>query len=80
MEVAYIGLPFRIAGYTPLKGIKVNYPYTWFNQETKEIHYGNMKISNRDIMLKTEEQFNQAIFLVMLGITDKETLQQLLGV
>jgi len=80
MEVAYIGIPFKIDGFTPLKGAYTDYPYTWFNSVTQEINYGNTQVSERDIMLETEEKFYQAVHLVQLGITDKETLQQLLGV
>lgn len=79
MEVAYIGIPFRIDGFTSLKGAYPEYLYTWFNAVTQQINYGNTQVSERDIMLETEEQFFQAVHLVRLGITDKETLQQLLG-
>lgn len=80
MKVAYIGVPFRIDGFTPLKGAYTDYPYTWFNAETQKINYGNTQVSKRDIMLETEEQFFQAVHLVLLGITDTYTLKELLGV
>lgn len=80
MEVAYIGVPFKIDGFTPLKGAYTDYPYTWFNTLTQEINYGNTTVSGQDIMVETEEQFYLAINLVKLGITDIETLQQLLGI
>lgn len=80
MKINYIGVPFRIDGFTPLKGAYTDYPYTWFNVVTQEINYGNTQVSEEDIMLETEEQFYLVINLVQLGITDKETLQQLLGV
>ena len=80
MEVAYVGVTFKIDGFTPLKGAHTDYPYTWFNTVTQEIIYGNTQVSEQDIMVETEEQFYLAINLVKLGITDKETLQQLLGI
>lgn len=80
MKINYIGVPFRIDGFTPLKGAYTDYPYTWFNVVTQGINYGNTQVSEEDIMLETEEQFYLVINLVQLGVTDKETLQQLLGV
>lgn len=80
MEVAFIGVPFKIDGFTPLKGVPTSYPYTWFNAVTHVINHGNTQVTKRDIMLKTEEQFYQAINLVKLGITDIHTLKELLGV
>lgn len=80
MEVAYIGVPFRIEGYKDLGGSPLNYPNTWYNTVDDAINYGNDVVNIRDIMVETEEQFYQAVHLVKLGITGKETLQQLLGV
>ena len=80
MKVAYIGIPLKIGGYTALVGTPLGYPNTWFNALNGEINYGSSVVNSSDIMVETEEQFYQAINLVKLGITDKETLQQLLGV
>lgn len=80
MEVEYIGVPFRIEGYSDLEGNPLNYPNTWYILIDDAINYGNGEVDKQDIMVETEEQFYLAINLVRLGITDKETLQQLLGV
>ena len=80
MKVAYIGIPLRIEGYTDLVGNPLNYPNTWYNTVDDAINYGNGEVNSRDIMVETEEQFYQAINLVKLGITNKETIQQLLGI
>ena len=80
MEVAYIGVPFRIEGYSSGKWETQEFTYTWYWAQRLTITYGSDHVADRDLILTTEEQFYQAINLVQLGITDKETLQQLLGV
>ena len=80
MEVEYIGVPFRIKGYSSNKWESKEFTYTWYWVEGLTISYGSDHVTYRDLILTTEEQFFQAINLVQLGITDKETLQQLLGV
>ena len=80
MKVNYIGVPFRIEGYSSSKGESKEFTYTWYWLQRLTISYGSDHVTDRDLILTTEEQFYQAISLVQLGITDKETLQQLLGV
>ena len=80
MEVAYIGVPFRIGRYSSSKGESKEFTYTWYWVQRLIITYGIGHVSDKDLILTTEKQFYQAITLVKLGITDKETLQQLLGV
>ena len=80
MEVAYVGVPFRIEGYSSSKGESKEFTHTWYWVEKLTISYGSDHVTDRDLILTTEEQFYLAINLVKLGIIDKETLQQLLGV
>ena len=80
MEVQYIGVPFRIEGYSLSKWETQEFTYTWYWAQRLTITYGNDHVTDRDLLLPTKEQFYQAINLVRLGTTDKETLQQLLGV
>jgi len=80
MEVEYIGVPFRIEGYSSSKWETQEFTYTWYWVERLNIAYGSSYETDKDLLLSTEAQFYQAITLVNLGFTDKETLQQLLGI
>ena len=81
MKVHYIGIAKIIDKYRNTANHAGGFNYTWFRlMGINKVVYGSDSIGEFDLMVKTEEQFDQAITLVLLGFTDKETLQQLLGI
>lgn len=81
MKVHYIGIAKIIDKYRNTANHAEGFNYTWFRlMGINKVIYGSDNVGRFDLMVETEEQFDSAINLVQLGITDKETLQHLLGI